>query len=45
LLSVGEIAGQAIAQAPGPVTQRLHQAFDAFVSDYISRRIASRARA
>ena len=45
LLPVGEVAGRAIAQAPGPVTQRLNQAFDAFVMDYISRRVASSARA
>ncbi len=44
LLAVGEIAGQAIAQAPGPVTKRLNLAFDAYVTDYISRRIASSAR-
>ncbi len=45
LLAVGEIAGHPIAQAPGPVTQRLNQAFDAFIADYISRRVTSSARA
>jgi branched-chain amino acid aminotransferase len=43
LISVGEIAGHAIP-APGPVCQRLLQLFDAYVSEYVSRRTASAAR-
>jgi branched-chain amino acid aminotransferase len=41
LLGVGEIAGQAIAAAPGAVTQRLNQVFDAYVAEYVSRRLSS----
>jgi branched-chain amino acid aminotransferase len=40
LLGVGEIAGHAIAKAPGPVTQRLNQVFDAYIAEYISRRLS-----
>jgi branched-chain amino acid aminotransferase len=43
LLGVSEVAGHPIAVAPGPVTDRLNQAFDAYVTDYISRRVASNA--
>lgn len=43
LISVGEVAGHRIA-APGPVCQRLLQLFDAYVSDYVTRRLASAAR-
>src|SRR5690242_10668554 len=43
LISVGEIAGHRIS-APGPVCQRLLQLFDAYVSDYVTRRLASAAR-
>ncbi|MGA2483913.1 MAG: aminotransferase class IV [Candidatus Acidiferrales bacterium] len=41
LLGIAEVAGHRIATAPGPVTHRLNQAFDAYVAEYISRRIAS----
>jgi branched-chain amino acid aminotransferase len=43
LISVGEIAGHPIA-APGPVCHRLNELFDAYVSDYVTRRLASAAR-
>ena len=43
LISVGEIAGHQIA-APGPVCERLNDLFDAYVTDYVSRRLASAAR-
>jgi branched-chain amino acid aminotransferase len=44
LLGVGEIAGHKIASAPGPVTRQLDELFDAHVSDYVTRRLASAAR-
>jgi branched-chain amino acid aminotransferase len=43
LISVGEIAGHNIP-APGPVCHRLNEIFDAYVADYVSRRLASAAR-
>ena len=43
LISVGEIAGNKIP-APGPVCERLNDLFDAYVTDYVSRRLASAAR-
>ncbi len=43
LISVGEIAGNRIS-APGPVCERLNEIFDAYVADYVSRRLASAAR-
>jgi branched-chain amino acid aminotransferase len=43
LISVGEIAGNKIA-APGLVCERLNDLFDAYVADYVSRRLASAAR-
>ena len=45
LLGISEVAGHRIAAAPGPVTHRLNQAFDAYVADYIARRVASGAPA
>jgi branched-chain amino acid aminotransferase len=44
LLGVGEIAGHKIAAAPGPVTRKLDELFDAHVADYVNRRLASAAR-
>ncbi len=44
ILGVGEIAGKKIASAPGPVTKRLEELFDVYVTEYISRRLASAAR-
>jgi len=43
LISVGEIAGHKIT-APGLVCERLNDLFDAYVTDYVSRRLASAAR-
>ena len=43
LISVGEIADHKIP-APGPVCERLNDLFDAYVTDYVSRRLASAAR-
>jgi branched-chain amino acid aminotransferase len=43
LISAGEIAGHNIP-APGPVCNRLNDLFDAYVSEYVSRRHASAAR-
>ena len=43
LISVGEIAGHRIP-APGPVCHRLIELFDAHVSEYVTRRLASAAR-
>ena len=43
LISVGEIAGNRIP-TPGPVCERLNEIFDAYVADYVSRRLASAAR-
>ncbi len=42
LISAGEIAGHKIA-APGPVCDRLNDLFDAYVADYVSRRLAAAA--
>ncbi len=41
LIGVSEIAGRPIATAPGPVTRRLKEAFNAFVTEYINRRLAA----
>ena len=43
LISVGEVAGHSIP-ARGPVCQRLLELFDAYVSDYVTRRLASAAK-
>jgi len=43
LISVGEIAGNKIP-APGPVCERLNDLFDAYVAEYVSRRLASAAK-
>ena len=42
LIDVGEIAGHAVP-APGPVCKRMNELFDAYVDDYVSRRLASTA--
>ena len=41
LIGVGEIAGHALAGAPGPVTKRVDEAFAAFVREYVERRRAA----
>lgn len=38
LIGVGEIAGNKIATAPGPITHQLNDLFDAYVADYVMRR-------
>jgi branched-chain amino acid aminotransferase len=40
LIDVGEIAGHVIP-APGPVCRRLNDLFDAYVSEYVTRRLAA----
>jgi branched-chain amino acid aminotransferase len=39
LIGVGEIAGHKIATAPGPVTHQLNDLFDAYVAEYVTRRL------
>ena len=41
LIGVGEIAGNKIATAPGPITHQLNDLFDAYVADYVTRRLAT----
>jgi branched-chain amino acid aminotransferase len=41
LIAVGEIAGHRMATAPGPVTNQLNDLFDAYLTDYVSRRLAA----
>ena len=43
LISVGEIAGNRIP-TPSPVCERLNDLFDAYVAEYVSRRLASAVR-
>jgi branched-chain amino acid aminotransferase len=43
LISAAEIGGTKLP-APGPVCERLNELFDAYVADYVSRRLASAAR-
>jgi len=38
VIGVGEIAGNALAGAPGPVTKRVDEAFEAYVKEYVGRR-------
>src|SRR6202051_982116 len=44
LLGVGEIAGHKIARSPGRVTKRLNELFDAYIDDYVTRRLSTSAR-
>ena len=41
LIGVGEIAGNKIAAAPGPVTHQLNELFDNYVAEYVTRRLAA----
>jgi branched-chain amino acid aminotransferase len=41
VIGVGEIAGNALAGAPGPVTKRVDEAFEAYVREYVGRRRAA----
>jgi len=43
LISAGEIVGNKIP-SPGPVCERLNDLFDAYVAEYVSRRLASAVR-
>jgi branched-chain amino acid aminotransferase len=44
LIGVGEIAGHAIAGAPGLLTRQLDELFDAHVTEYVTRRSVTAAR-
>jgi branched-chain amino acid aminotransferase len=44
VIGVGEIAGNQFAGAPGPVTQRVDEAFAAYVDDYVARRNSAARR-
>ncbi len=44
VIGVGEIAGHKISAAPGPVTQRLNELFDAYIDDYVTRRVSISTR-
>ena len=44
VIGVGEVAGHKFASAPGPVTRRMNEAFTAYVSDYVTRRLAAASR-
>ncbi|MGB6897018.1 MAG: aminotransferase class IV, partial [Candidatus Acidiferrum sp.] len=44
LIGVGEIAGHKIATAPGRLTHQLNDLFDAYISDYVTRRQATASR-
>jgi branched-chain amino acid aminotransferase len=41
LIGVGEIAGNKIATAPGKITHQLNDLFDAYVKEYVTRRLAA----
>jgi branched-chain amino acid aminotransferase len=44
VIGVGEIAGNSLAGAPGPVTKRVDEAFAAYVGEYVTRRQAAASR-
>jgi branched-chain amino acid aminotransferase len=44
VIGVGEIAGHKIAASPGPVTRWLNELFDAYIDDYVTRRMSTSAR-
>lgn len=44
VIGVSEIAGHAIANAPGPVTRQVNEMFEAYVEDYVTRRLTTAAR-
>ena len=44
VLSVGEIAGCKIANPAGPVPHQTRELFDAYLNEYVSRRLTSAAR-
>jgi branched-chain amino acid aminotransferase len=44
LLPVGEVAGHRYANAPGPVTRRLDEAFSAYIKEYLAGKAAAAKR-
>ncbi|GAC1683829.1 MAG: branched-chain-amino-acid transaminase [Candidatus Acidiferrum sp.] len=44
LIGVGEIAGRKIVSPGGPVTRQLRELFEVYLTEYVSRRLASSAR-
>lgn len=44
VLGVTEVAGHTFTAAPGPVTRRISEAFNTYVEDYVSRRLAATSR-
>jgi branched-subunit amino acid aminotransferase/4-amino-4-deoxychorismate lyase len=44
VIGVGEIAGHKIATSPGRVTKRINELFDAYIDDYVTRRLSTSAR-
>jgi branched-subunit amino acid aminotransferase/4-amino-4-deoxychorismate lyase len=44
VIGVGEVAGHKFVGAPGPVTQRINEAFTTYVNDYVTRRLAAASR-
>ena len=44
VIGVGEIAGHKIASSSGPVTQRLSGLFEAYIDEYVTRRMSTTAR-
>jgi branched-chain amino acid aminotransferase len=44
IIGVGEIAGHQIANSPGPITRRLNELFEAYIDDYVTRRLTTAAR-
>jgi branched-chain amino acid aminotransferase len=44
IIGVGEIAGNVIASAPGPITRQLDELFESHLTDYVTRRLAAATR-
>jgi len=44
VISVAEIASHKLSGAPGPVTQRISEAFATYQNDYVTRRLAAASR-
>jgi branched-chain amino acid aminotransferase len=44
VIAVGEIAGHKFANAPGSITLRMSEAFQSYLNDYVSRRLAAASR-
>jgi hypothetical protein len=44
VIGVSEIAGHKIATSPGRVTSRINELFDAYIDDYVTRRVTTSAR-